>query len=152
MMFTPWETAHGEAEPAWLSVGRDGVVALSPADDSVDTNDVIIEGAGTINSFGESPHKVIKRVKFVPLVLKEMDERALPTIILSNSPSLNLLSGQQRSISKVSYGMYHCDGQDHWIEVYFVQQGSALVTELEERLAKLEAAVYSARNQEGDAS
>jgi hypothetical protein len=151
-MFTPWETAHGEAEPAWLSVGQGGVVALSPSDDSVDTNDVIIEGAGTINSFGESPHKVIKRVKFVPLVLKEADERAIPTIILNNSPSLNLLSGQQRSISKVSYGMYHCDGQDHWVEVYFVQQGSALVTELEERLAKLEAAVYSARNQEGDAS
>jgi hypothetical protein len=134
MVFSPWETAHGEAAPAYLRV--DTTVALSPDDDSVDTNSIIIEGVGTINSFGASSHTVIKRVKFVPLALQA--ERATPTILLVNSPNLNLLSGQQRSIGKTSYGMYVCDGADNWSEVYFVQQGSALVNELEQRLADLE--------------
>lgn len=139
MVFTPWETAHGEAAPAWLSVNS--TVAIAPDDDSVDTNSVVIEGAGTINSFGACSTHVLKRVKFVPLVLREEEgaaDRALPTILLVNSSTLNLLSGQQRSISKVSYGMYQCDADDAWSEIYFVQEGAAMVNELDERLKDLE--------------
>jgi hypothetical protein len=142
MTFTPWNTAHGEAAPVWLQVAS--MVPLAPMDDSVDTNTVVIEGAGTITSFGDCQNVVLKRVKFVPLVMAGMADDRAPsaTILLVNSPQLNLLSGQQRSISKVSYGMYQCDGDDNWNEVYFVQQGAALVTELEERLAALEAKVF----------
>jgi hypothetical protein len=136
MPFAPWKCAHGEAEAALLRCAS--ITALAPDDDSVDTNTVIIEGAGTINSFGPSSQVVMKRVKFVPLVLRGADERALPTITLVNSPQLNLLSGQQRSISKPSYGNYFSEGDGTWDEIYFVQQGSALVSELEERIAALE--------------
>ena len=136
MVFTPWHTAHGEAAPSFLTVAD--IVPLSPADNSVDTNDVIIEGAGTITSFGDSPHKVIKRVKFVPLVLRAPGGSGA-SITLINSVILNLLGRKDRTISDVSYGMYLCDGSDHWSEVYFAQQGSALVSELEDRLAALEA-------------
>jgi len=136
MVFTPWNTAHGEAAPSFLTVAD--TVPLSPADNTVDTNDVIIEGAGTITSFGDSPHKVIKRVKFVPLVLRAPGGGGA-SITLINSGILNLLGKKNRTISDVSYGMYLCDGSDHWSEVYFAQQGSALVSELEDRLAALEA-------------
>jgi len=138
MSFTPWSTAHGEAAPAWLSVAP--VVPLAPMDDSVDTNTVIIEGAGTIRSFGDCQNFVLKRVKFVPLV-----RAAATTIILENSAKLNLLSGQQRSISKVSYGMYLCDGDNTWSEVYFVHQGAVLVSDLEQRLQALEDRVFGDR-------
>lgn len=131
MAFTPWQTAHGDAEPAYLQCAD--TVALSPADDSVDTNDIIIEGAGTITSFGESSHRVIKRVQFVPLV-----KAASASITLVNSSHLNLLGKKNRSIGGVSYGMYLCNGADHWNEVYFVEQGQALISELEDRLKALE--------------
>src|SRR4029077_4323596 len=142
MVFTPWNTAHGEAAPAYLQCAA--TVALSPGDDSVDTNTVVIEGAGTILSFGDCPYIVMKRVKFAPLVLREGDERAPPggggsaTIVLENSARLNLLSGQRRSINAEAYGMYFCPGDGNWNEVYFVQKGSALINELEERLWALE--------------
>jgi hypothetical protein len=136
MTFTAWETAHGDAAPAFLQCSD--TVALSPADDSVDTNDIIIEGAGTISSFGESPHRVLKRVKFVPLVMAEHAAPGSPAITLINSNALNLLGKKNRAISGVSYGMYLSDGQNSWSEVYFVQQGSALINELEERIAALE--------------
>jgi len=139
MAFTPWNTAHGEAAAAWLSVAP--VVPLAPMDDSVDTNTVVIEGAGTIVSFGDCQNIVLKRVKFVPLV-----RAAATTIILQNSARLNLLSGQQRSISKVSYGMYMCDGDDNWSEFYFVQQGMALVSDLEQRLQVLEDKVFGSQS------
>lgn len=136
MTFTPWNTAHGEAAPAYLPC--DSTVALGPADDSVDTNTVIIEGAGRISSFGDCPNVVLKRVKFIPLVLVTQAPGGGPSITLVNSPSLNLLGKKDRSISDTSYGMYMCDGANHWSEVYFVQQGSALVSELELRIAELE--------------
>jgi len=106
MVFTPWQTAHGDAEP-----------------------------------FGDSPHHVIKRIKFVPLVLRTEDDKAKPpsaSIKLINSTHLNLLGKKDRSIGDVSYGMYLCDGNNRWDEVYFVAQGSALVSELEERVRALE--------------
>jgi hypothetical protein len=135
-MFTPWETAHGDAEPAFLPCAD--TVALSPGDDSVDTNDIIIEGAGTITSFGDSPHRVIKRVKFVPLVVRGQGA----AITLVNSTHLNLLGKKNRSIGDVSYGMYLSDGNNHWFEVYFTAQGQALVSELEQRLIALEDKVF----------
>jgi hypothetical protein len=141
MVFTPWNTAHGDASPELLRV--EDTVVLDPLDDSVDTNTVVLEGAGTITSFGPSSRVVMKRVKFVPLVLiregEEPDPQAVPSIQLVNSPMLNLLSGQQRSISKEAFGMYMSDGTDHWSEVYFVQKGTALAGDLEDRTNDLEA-------------
>ena len=64
MVFTPWETAHGDADRVFLTVAD--VVAISPADDSVDTNTVVLTGIGTISSFGECPYIVTKLVHFVP--------------------------------------------------------------------------------------
>jgi hypothetical protein len=143
MTFTPWNTAHGEAAPAWLQVSS--TVALSPADDSVDTNTVVIQGAGTILSFGDCSYIVLKRVKFAPLV---MAGHIPPgggggggggaVIELVNSPQLNLLSGQRRSINDEAYGMYFCPGDNHWNEVYFVQKGTASAFELEGRIADFE--------------
>ena len=102
----------GEAAPITLPCAD--VVALAPMDDSVDSNAVIIEGAGEITSFGDSQRYVLKRVKFVPLG---------GTIKLFNGPQLNLLSGQQRSIKNISFGMYVCNGANSWDEVYFVERG-----------------------------
>jgi hypothetical protein len=135
MVFTNWYTAHGEAAPAFLQCAD--IVPLSPADDSVDTNSVIIEGAGTITSFGESPHKVIKHVQFTPLVLRA--QPGSPSITLVNSPHLNLLGKKNRAINDISFGNYFCNGDDVWTEIYFTQRGSATLTELEERIAALEA-------------
>lgn len=141
MAFTSWNTAHGEAAPAYLQCAS--TVALSPADDSVDTNTVVIQGAGTILSFGDTPHVVLKRVKFEPLV---MAGHAPPgggggggaSITLENNIRLNLLSGQRRSINDEAYGMYFCPGDGNWNEVYFVQKGTPTVMVLEDRIANLE--------------
>lgn len=138
MAFTSWNTAHGEAAPAYLQAASE--VPLSPADDSVDTNTVVIEGTGIILSFGDCPYIVLKRVKFVPLVLAG---RAPPAgggavITLENSIRINLLTGQRRSINDEAYGMYFCNGDNNWNEVYFVQKGTFTPAVLEERLADLE--------------
>lgn len=147
MPFTPWNTAHGEAAPVLLRC--EPTTALGPMDDSVDTNTVVIEGAGTIVSFGDCQRHVLKRVKFMPLVLREADERAPPgggggggaVIELVNSAQLNLLSGQRRSINGVAYGMYHCDGANNWNEVYFAQQGTFTANVIDARIEALEARV-----------
>lgn len=145
MVFTPWQTAHGEAAPAYLQCAS--TVPLSPGDDSVDTNTVVIQGAGTIVSFGDCPYIVMKRVKFEPLVLTG---RVPPgggsvggssTIELENSLRLNLLSGQRRSINDEAYGLYFCNGDNNWNEVYFVQKGTftpAVMSVQEDRIANLE--------------
>jgi len=145
MAFTPWNTAHGEAAPAYLQCAAE--VPLSPADDSVDTNTIVIEGAGVILSFGDCPYIVLKRVKFVPLV---MADRAPggggATIVLENSIRLNLLSGQRRSINGEAYGMYFCPGNGTWNEVYFVQKGAVLVSDLEQRVQALEDRVFGSQS------
>ena len=133
MSFVPWNCAHGEAGPAYLQC--DSTVAIAPPDDSVDTNSIVIEGAGTIESFGDCPHVVMKRVRFVPLVRAAP---GAPAITLVNSPKLNLLDKRDRAINDIAYGMYQCDGRDHWDEIYFAMRGAALVNELEQRLAALE--------------
>jgi hypothetical protein len=137
MSFVPWNCAHGEAMAMFLPVAD--VVALSPADDSVDTNSVVVEGAGIISSFGDCPHVVMKRVRFIPLVLRAAP--GSPAITLVNSTKLNLLQKSDRTINDISYGMYQCDGRDHWDEIYFVQRGDPTIVELAERLAKLEARI-----------
>jgi hypothetical protein len=144
MGYTSWNCARGEAAPVILRCQP--TTALAPMDDSVDTNTVVIEGAGTILSFGDCQHYVMKWVKFVPLVLAGMAPGGGgggASIQLINSPQLNLLSGQQRSINQVSYGQYQCDGSNRWNEVYFVQMGTATalaadVEVMENRLVELE--------------
>jgi hypothetical protein len=144
--FTAWNTAHGEASPAYLQCAAE--VPLSPADDSVDTNTVVIEGTGTILSFGDCPYIVLKRVKFQPLVLAGRvpgGGGGGASITLENSQRINLLTGQRRSISDEAYGMYFCNGDNNWNEVYFVQKGTftpavlaADVASIESRLVDLE--------------
>lgn len=142
MSFAPWNCARGEAAPAWLQAAS--VVPISPMDNSVDTNTVVIEGAGTILSFGDCTNYVMKWVKFVPLTTRAPGGGGGASIQLVNSQQLNLLSGQQRSINAVSYGQYQCDGNNNWNEVYFVQMGTAPavlasdVASLESRLVDLE--------------
>jgi hypothetical protein len=134
MSFIPWDCAMGEAAPVFMPVADE--VALSPADDSVDSNSIIIEGAGTISSFGASPHKVMKRIMFIPLVLRAAP--GSPAITLVNSAHLNLLGKADRSLSDTSYGFYKCNGADHWDEIYFVQRGDPTIRELEARIKILE--------------
>lgn len=141
MAYTSWNTAHGEAAPAYLQCAAE--VPLSPADDSVDTNTVVIEGAGTILSFGDCSYIILKRVKFNPLVLRAPGGGGGASITLENSARLNLLSGQRRSINAEAYGMYFCNGDNNWNEVYFVQKGTAPATAasvsvVEDRIANLE--------------
>lgn len=139
MAFTAWNTAHGEAAPVYLQCAAE--VPLSPADDSVDTNTVVIEGTGAILSFGDCPYIVLKRVKFQPLVLAGRAPGGGgggASITLENSARLNLLSGQRRSINDEAYGMYFCPGDNNWNEVYFVQKGAVSASVLEDRIANLE--------------
>ena len=129
MVFTH-DCAHGDAASVTLQCAD--IVALAPLDDSVDTNFVRIEGAGTITSFGEGP-RITKRVLFLP---------AGGTITLVNSPTLVLLAGKQRIIRSTAHAEYVCDGEGRWIESYFAETGLLAVEhrieELERRMAELE--------------
>lgn len=138
-----WTCAHGEAPPVELAVAS--TVAISPPDDSVDTNSIIITGEGTINSFGVCLYPIVKRVCFIPVApaLQPGEPRVpSPQIVLVNSAALNLLGKNNRTITAQSYAEYSCGGDDIWTETYFSATGTALtevrVSELEQRISDLE--------------
>lgn len=124
MGITPWQCAVGDAPSKTLNVAS--TVALAPPDDSVDTNKVVIQGTGTISSFGPPPGPqlidpstdppeivaigVTKQVTFVPTG---------GSITLTNSANLTLLGGVSRTIANKSYGNYSCDPTGHWVEMSF---------------------------------
>src|SRR5215831_456305 len=129
MGFTPFTCALGDS-PA-VSLPCAATVNISPGDDSVDTNRVIITGSGTINSFGTcqggaqgfdgEPCTVTKRIEFLP--------DAGQTITLHhNSPTLCLLGQADRVISGKSFGEYQVDStQTYWQEISFSQDNKSPV-------------------------
>jgi hypothetical protein len=112
-----WRCAHGEAPAVTLTCAR--TVALSPPDESVDSNVVLIKGSGTIEWFGEAP-PVIKRVLFqAGITLKH------------NPPQLSLLCCRDRYITTPAIGLYASGGDGGWSEVHFTETG---VRELSRRI------------------
>jgi hypothetical protein len=129
----PWACAHGDAPAIALVCAP--VVAIAPADDSVDSNDIAITGFGAINSFGACPYTITKKITFSPDAGK--------TITLTNSAALQTLLGANRVIAVHSIGSYHCDGLDNWTEISFTATGSAT---LEARVTALESAMTTLQN------
>jgi hypothetical protein len=123
-----WRCAHGEAPAVAVACAR--TVELAPRDDSVDSNVVLIEGAGTIEWFGNGP-PIVKRVLF-PAGIE----------LLHNPPRLQLLSCQDRNITTPAIGLYASDGSGHWNEVHFTATGAQEITRrldrIEQRLAEIE--------------
>lgn len=146
MPILPWTCAHGDAAPVTLACAT--VVDISPPDDSVDTNSVIVVGTGDILSLGSGPGGFIqKRVVFRPLATLAAD-RAQPTILLHhNPPDLTLVTGNNRKITNESFGAYVCNDDGHWFELYFTATGAAAT---ENRLAELEARVIELQQQLSD--
>jgi hypothetical protein len=121
MPILEWRCAHGEAPAVTLACAR--TIELAPRDDSVDSNVVLIEGAGTIEWFGDGP-PVIKRVLFPPGIT-----------LRHNPPQLQLLTCLDRRINTPAVGLYASDGEGHWSEVHFTATGAA---ELSRRLDRIE--------------
>jgi hypothetical protein len=113
MPIVPWECAHGDAPTVTLPCAS--TVAISPLDDSVDTNKVVITGTGSIYSFGPGP-LVTKQVTFEPIG---------GSIVLENSSSLVLLGFQNRTINNPGIGTYCCDGAGNWTEESFTDTSVA---------------------------
>jgi hypothetical protein len=129
MPIIQWRCAHGEA-PA-ITLDADGpVVPLAPADDSVDSNLVRIQGSGTIEWLGAG-FWITKRVIFVPGIT-----------LHHNPPHLDLLTDADRHITSLSIGTYSCDGEGNWLEVHFTSTGAEEVSRrldaIEQRLEDIE--------------
>jgi hypothetical protein len=123
-----WRCAHGEAPAVPLACAR--TVALAPLDDSVDSNLVLIEGKGVIESFGEAP-PVIKRVLFQAGIT-----------LIHNPPQLSLLPCMDRIIVAPAIGLYASGGDGCWSEMHFTETGarelSRRLSTIEERLEEIE--------------
>jgi len=124
MGFTPFTCALGDS-PA-VSLPCAATVNISPGDDSVDTNRVIITGSGTINSFGtcqggavgfeNEKTSVTKYVTFLP--------DAGQIITLHHDPTAICLLGKaDRAMSAKCFGIYQSDPvyQNYWQEIGFSQ-------------------------------
>lgn len=121
---------------------------IAPADDSVDTNAIIIEGFGEIDTFGLGPGGFIrKRIVFRPsgpeLPVQRPAGEPQPTITLRhNPPWLLTVTGNNRIIRSESYGEYVCNDRGNWFELYFTATGSdsfeARINALEQRFTELE--------------
>jgi hypothetical protein len=129
----PFVIAFGDAPSKTLPAAA--TVAIAPADDSVDTNRIIITGSGTINSFGiayggqtraqylndpddvaatDDVITVTKRVEFRP--------DAGQVITLHHDPlNVSLLGGADRVIKTKSFGEYQSDTTGYWCEISFAQ-------------------------------
>lgn len=128
MPILQWRCAHGEAPAVAVACAR--TVELAPIDDSVDSNVVLIEGAGTIEWFGDGP-PILKRVLFPAEIT-----------LLHNPPRLQLLTCQDRKITTPAIGLYASDGNGRWNEVHFTATGAEEITRrlqrIEQRLADIE--------------
>jgi len=144
MSTVPWACAAGDAPPVTLPCAA--TVAIAPPDDSVDTNNVVITGTGTIYSFGPSPMAIIgfqvdsngdaiedsngdpipikqpqgctKHIIFEPI-------SDVQPIILAGSASMILLGGASRTIAKKTHGTYSCDLLGNWTELNIVDMTNA---------------------------
>jgi len=124
-------------------------VDIAPPDDSVDTNAIIIEGFGEIDSLGLGPGGFIrKRIVFRPSAPQLPGQRPAgggpaPTItIRHNPPWLLTVTGNNRIVRAESYAEYVCNDNGHWFELYFTATGAASferrIEALEQRLIELE--------------
>ena len=119
MPFGPWNCALGDAPPKTLPLAS--TVAISPADDSVDTNTVIVQGTGNVYALGPAPvsvdgvtpWQVTKQVTWQPA--------GGPITLVHNPPWLNLLGVTNRTINDASIGKYQCDASGRWTELSFSQ-------------------------------
>lgn len=132
-MLTAWQSAQGDSPPANLACAA--TVTLN----SVDTNNVVITGTGTISSFGPAgqapidgsldanenpiytmaPWPVTKRVIFVP---------SGGSITLQNGANLVLLGAATRVVPHKSFGIYSCDTTGVWTELSFTDTTVAAMT------------------------
>ena len=156
MPIVPWACAHGEAPPVTLRCSS--TVDIAPADDSVDTNLVIIEGRGEIDSFGSGPGGFIrKQIVFRPSAPTLPGDLPAPggggpkpTITIRHNPPWLLTATQRdRVITSETYAEFVCNDVGNWFELFFTATGAAAyenliealdvrVNDLEQRLAKLE--------------
>jgi hypothetical protein len=120
-----WTCAHGDA-PA-VTIPCAATVAIAPDDNSVDTNQVIVSGTGTITSFGSCSTPITKRVYYGA------------GVTLINSASLVLLAGANRTTSAPSIGTYSTAGDGVWREELFSVAGA--VESLEAEIAALQAEI-----------
>jgi hypothetical protein len=127
-------------------------VDISPPDDSVDTNAIIIEGEGDIFSFGTGPGGFVnKRIVFRPAHPPPVSLEPAPKAEITlhhNPPQLVLITNNQRKITEECYGLYACNDQGNWFELYFTPTGATALenrlTELERRLSEAEAKLSAA--------
>src|SRR5262245_61922410 len=115
MAIVPWECALGDAPPETLAAAA--TVTISPADDSIDTNNIIISGSATIYSLGAGPTGlgVTKRVHFVPT-----NSTTLTITLAHTPPGLKLLGGVSHLIQNECVGIYAWDGVGSWVEQSFI--------------------------------
>ena len=116
MSFAAWNCAHGDSPPVALPVGN--TVAISPPDDSVDTNRVVVSGNGYIYSLGPgptdengNPWPVTKQVVFDP-------SSSSQPIVLVQGAALNLLGGVSRTIAVTSICEFYWSGAAWYEESY----------------------------------
>jgi len=113
MGLVAWNCAHADPPPTVLSVAA--TVPIAPPDDSVDTNNITITGAGTISSFGTGPAGILitKKVTFVASGGAITVAHTPPGLVLMGAINHVVASG------KSCIGHYQWDGASKWVEQDF---------------------------------
>ena len=150
MPILPWACAHGDTPPVTLECAS--TVDISPADDSVDTNSIIITGRGEIDTFGFGPGGFIrKRIVFRPTAPETpfdpdpLKPKPPPPVITvrHNPPWLITTTSKNRVIEQEAYAEYVCNDSGNWFELYHTATGAMAfenrINALEQRLAEVEA-------------
>ena len=140
MPILAWTCAHGDSPS--VSIPCAATVAIAPDDDSVDTNQIIVSGTGTISSFGPCSTPITKRVAFSP------------GVTLKHGPNMVLLTGNaDRVLSLPGVGTYMtAGGTGIWTEINFAFTGyidplGDQVATLEQQVAALQSEVATLQSQ-----
>jgi hypothetical protein len=122
MPFAPFTCALGDSPAVSLPAASE--VDLSPPNDLVDSNRVVVVGSGVISSFGLAcggllgeqgePRTVSKKIHFQP-------DAGQSITLHHNLPALKLLGGADRPISAEAFGEYQSDAAGNWTETRFSQ-------------------------------
>ena len=124
-----WTCAHGDSPAVTLPLAA--TTAISPADDSVDANIVVITGTGTIYSLGPCAYPITKQLIFGA------------GVTLAHSAQLTLLTGgDDRVIPGPSVSTFMTHGDGVWKEISFstlqtVDPLTGAVNDLEDQLAQV---------------
>ncbi len=119
MPFAPWNCAHGDAPPITLPLSS--TVVIAPSDDSVDTNNVAVQGTGNVYSLGPAPVSVDGVTPWGVTKQVTWQPAGGPITLVHNPPWLNLLGVANRTINDASIGKYQCDASGRWTELSFSQ-------------------------------